>query len=258
MVNCFQEKYAKYYDLIYKDKDYKKECDYLEAIFSKFMKKHPKTILDLGCGTGGHAIPLAKRDYKVTGIDASEAMINIAYEKSKKDNQKIKFYVGRIQDFKLNKKFDIVISMFSAMDYLTDYFDLERSLFNIKSHLKKSSLFIFDFWNGTAVMNDFSPIKTKVISNDDILIKRESITKLNKEKQICTIIFKCFLYKRNKLLDKTEEVHQVRYYFLKDMSNILKDNGFEILGMFPFLTFRKKIKRSDWNITVIARLTRED
>jgi ubiquinone/menaquinone biosynthesis C-methylase UbiE len=61
MANCFEEKYAQYYDLIYKNKNYKKECDYLEKIFRKFLNKKPKTILDLACGTGSHAIILAKR-----------------------------------------------------------------------------------------------------------------------------------------------------------------------------------------------------
>ena len=83
--------YGKYYDIIYADKDYEKECDFLEEIFRNYSKIIPKTILDGGCGTGGHAIPLAERGYEVTGIDLSEEMINIAKEKASKTGVNIDF-----------------------------------------------------------------------------------------------------------------------------------------------------------------------
>jgi len=59
------ERYAEYYDLIYQDKDYEKEYDFIEEIFQNFSSNPVKTIFDGGCGTGGHAIPLAKRGYQI-------------------------------------------------------------------------------------------------------------------------------------------------------------------------------------------------
>ena len=75
---------AEVYDLIYKDKDYERECDFLEEIFKKYSTIFPvKTVLDAGCGSGGHAIPLAKRGYRVVGFDLSEVMISQARKKAK-------------------------------------------------------------------------------------------------------------------------------------------------------------------------------
>jgi predicted TPR repeat methyltransferase len=53
--------YAKYYDLLYQEKNYEEECDFIEQVFRGFSKLKVKSILELGCGTGGHAIPLARR-----------------------------------------------------------------------------------------------------------------------------------------------------------------------------------------------------
>ena len=50
------ERYAEYYDLIYQDKDYERECDFIEDIFRRFSSDPVRTVLDGGCGAGGHAI----------------------------------------------------------------------------------------------------------------------------------------------------------------------------------------------------------
>ncbi len=78
----FGQDYADQYDLLYTDKDYEAECDLIEEVFRKYGNGRISTILDLGCGTGNHAIPLASRGYHVTGIDISEDMITHAQKKA--------------------------------------------------------------------------------------------------------------------------------------------------------------------------------
>jgi len=80
--------YARFYDLLYQDKDYKVECDFLEKVFSKFSTRRINSILDLGCGTGSHSLPLAKKGFHLTGVDQSKTMINQAKEKALKENLK--------------------------------------------------------------------------------------------------------------------------------------------------------------------------
>ena len=75
--------YGEYYDIFYDDKDYEQECDFVQKIFKKYSSSPVKSILDAGCGTGGHSIPLALRGYEVTGIDASPVMIKKARQKAK-------------------------------------------------------------------------------------------------------------------------------------------------------------------------------
>jgi len=84
-MNVFQKDYAYAYDHLYHDKDYEKECDFIETIFQKFTSE-VKTVLDLGCGTGGHALILSSRGYKVTGIDRSEDMLKIAKKRAHDEN----------------------------------------------------------------------------------------------------------------------------------------------------------------------------
>ena len=74
------EDYSAVYDALYRDKDYQAETDFLGEVFNKYAKSHPQTILDLGCGSGAHAFGLTRRGYRVTGVDRSERMLELARE----------------------------------------------------------------------------------------------------------------------------------------------------------------------------------
>ena len=66
--------YAKYYNLIYADKEYDKEVDYILSLIDKNSDSNT-SLLDVGCGTGRHALEFYNKNYSVTGIDISEQMI---------------------------------------------------------------------------------------------------------------------------------------------------------------------------------------
>ena len=141
------EKFGEYYDLIYQYVDYKKECDLLEEVFSKYCQKKPRSILDVGCGTGSHSIILSKRGYDVTGIDLSRVMIEKAREKAEKEKIRVEYYVQDMRNIKLKRKFDCAICMFGGFGYINTYDDLVRLLSGVKNHLNRDGLFIFEFWN---------------------------------------------------------------------------------------------------------------
>ena len=72
-------KYSEYYDLLYGDKDYSFESEYLYKHMTS--DKELKSLLELGCGSGGHAEFFSKKGIDITGIDMSSSMIEIAKNK---------------------------------------------------------------------------------------------------------------------------------------------------------------------------------
>ena len=76
MSDTFGAAYAQQYDLLYQDKDYDAEVALLERLFHAHDLEG-MAVLDLGCGTGQHAIRLAQRGYDVTGVDRSPEMLRI-------------------------------------------------------------------------------------------------------------------------------------------------------------------------------------
>ena len=74
--------YSRYYNLLYKDKDYSGETGFIHDLIQKHSPA-AKTILDLGCGTGRHDFLLAEKGYAITGVDMSEEMLLIARSQSR-------------------------------------------------------------------------------------------------------------------------------------------------------------------------------
>ncbi|MDY0327537.1 MAG: class I SAM-dependent methyltransferase, partial [Arcobacteraceae bacterium] len=69
-MNQFGDLYSQYYDLLYSDKDYIGEVEYVDSLIKANSNK-VETLLDMGCGTGKHAELFCDKGYKVHGIDLS-------------------------------------------------------------------------------------------------------------------------------------------------------------------------------------------
>jgi len=245
-------KYGEYYDILYQDKDYEKECDFLEEIFVKYGG-NIKSILDAGCGTGEHAIPLAKRGYEVVGFDASEDMVKRAKEKAKNSNTNINFQIMDLRDFQFNRKFDAQICMFAVMDYITKTEDILKTLRNVRKHLKEKSLFVFDFWNGLAVLRILPSVRVKTVEYKGIKIIRTVEPELDAFNHISKSHYKLISIKNNKVIDEIEETHVIRFYFPQEIKHYLEDTGFELLKICPFMDLNGKVDENVWNIVAIAK-----
>ena len=69
--------YARYYDLLYRDKDYAAEAEYVARTVRAALPG-ACTVLELGCGTGRHGCLLASKGFHVHGIERSREMVQMA------------------------------------------------------------------------------------------------------------------------------------------------------------------------------------
>jgi len=253
MVNdkVFDQKYAKYYDLFNKNKDYSKECDFLEKVFEKYFPGKVKKILDLGCGTGIHAQNLSKIGYGMDGLDLSQAMLNIA------DSRNIpgaKFYLGDMSQFNINQRYDVCTSMFAAFGYLTKNKQIESALKSIKGHLNPGGLFILDVWNGLGVMHELPTSRVKISSPGDYKITRTSYPCLDAKNHICKVKFDVKIQEDNEEIDFYEETHNMRFFFPQELKKYFQDSGFEILEICKMFQLGTEVNENDWNMSIISRL----
>ncbi len=232
------DKFGKYYNEIYSSfYDYKLECDNLEIMFKRFCKSRPKEILDIGCGTGTHAIELARRGYKLTGIDVSKVMIEKAKDKAKNANLNIDFRVMDMRSMALNSKFDVAICLFGGFGYMLTNKDLKGFFKGLKSLLAKNSIFVFEFWNVKEIKPGFrSWIKAEDEKKETKLIRLNE-SKFDAKSKILTLSMEFFVFNKTKLLDSFTETHKLRCFDVLEIEEFLKDNNFNLLA-----TYKKDVK----------------
>lgn len=246
-LNLSFEDYAKYYDFIYQDKDYNRECDFIEEIFK--TTKKPKNILEIGCGTGSYTKILLNRGYKVTGIDISSEMLKIAREKCS-----TKFIKEDIKSVKIDEKFDCCLAMFAVIGYIIKNRDIIETLINIRKHLKPNGIFIFDVWNGLNVMRILPEQRIKIVENNEVKIIRNAIPNLLAFRHICEINYKLLiLNKQENTYCEINEKHTVRYYFPQEIIYYLEESGFKVINISPFLNLKGKVDENVWNMCIVAK-----
>lgn len=137
--------YANTYDKEEFTKGTVTEVDFIE---SEIEFDSTRKILDVGCGTGRHAIELAKRGYQVTGIDLSEDQLKRAKEKGESEVVEVTFLQGDARDFSFDEPFDVVIMMCEGAFPLMETDEMNfRILQNAERSLKESGKFIFTTLN---------------------------------------------------------------------------------------------------------------
>ncbi len=244
--------YAKYYDIMYQDKDYHTECDIIERIFKRH-ESTVKSILDIGCGTGNHFIPLTERGYYVIGVDASTEMLNILRQKI--DSQmRERIHESRIQDLDIKNKFDAVISMFAVLNYVTDTDELLQVFKNIHMFLNPGGLFIFDIWYGPAVTRVKPDTRVKSVTDGDVTVERIVVPEWDIFNHTVKSHYTLRAFKGNKILDDVRETHILRYFFPQEIIYFLEQTGFEVLSFSEFMDLDKPPSMDVWDAMIVARV----
>lgn len=116
--------------------EYRSYCDHVGSLFKKYAKREILSLLNLGCG-GGKNVSNLKREFDVTGLDISPAMIELA----KESNPECVFVQADMRSFTLEKRYDAIL-IDDAVAYITTEEDL-RSLFkNAYEHLSSGGVMI--------------------------------------------------------------------------------------------------------------------
>ena len=214
--------YAGYYDLLYCDKDYAGESEYVAAHIRKQAPK-AKRILDLGCGTGAHAEHLARMGYTVHGVDMSEAMLVRAEARKAtlppEVAARLSFSLGDVRTVRTGDTYDAVISLFHVMSYQTTNADLQAAFETGYIHLESGGLFLFDFWYGAAVLTQQPEVRVKRLEDEEIKVTRIAEPVMHVNENVVDVNYTVFI--EAKVLDKVEQVretHRMRYLFLPELA----------------------------------------
>jgi len=254
---AFGKEYADQYDTFYHDKDYEAECDLIEEVFRRYTDNPVKSILDLGCGTGNHAIPFAKRGYQVTGVDRAPEMITQAKAKLQSQTSqsqfKPDFFEGDVRCLDLNQTFDVVIMMFAVLGYQLTNDDVSDTLRTVRRHLKQGGVFIFDVWYGPAVLAIRPGDKNREIPTADGKVIRMASGELDVRQHLCEVNYTLLQIAGDRIVSNSNETHRMRYFFPMEIEQMLTCNKMKLENLTAFPNLEKPADETTWNVLGIGK-----
>lgn len=212
------------YDNLYEN--YQDDLHYIE----NHLKKKKDTIIELACGTGRLAIPMAKQGFDVYAVDIHEGMLQLAIEKAKKQNVQVHFTVQDCTQLQLPISSNFIyMTGNSFQHFLTN--ESQNALFqSVKKHLHPGGEFIFDTRN--AILSELSIVdeyeESLVNSNSEKLTIQH-----REEYDPVTQILTCHaLHKLEHSASTFEDSILLRYTYPMEMKRLLAQNGFELLHLY--------------------------
>ena len=249
--------YAQYYDLLYRSKNYEAESAYVEDLMNRYAIKPVKTILELGCGTGRHALLFAEKGYTVHAVDFSENMLAAAQDRKRSLPQEIadrlQFQIGDIRNVRRETSYNVVMALFHVMSYQAQHSDLKAVFANASAHLQKDGLFIFDVWYGPGVLTDLPVTRVKRMKDEKIMVTRIAEPEILPNDNLVDVYYEILV--RNLKTDQIEllnETHRMRYLFQPELEAFMNVHDMELVAGEAWLT-AEPLSLGVWNACFVGR-----
>ncbi len=219
--------FSRFYDRLTTDVEYARRADYLLALFERH-RGHPRSLLDLACGSGSLTVELAARGVEMTGVDASEDMLALAAEKAEEAGVSALLLRQDMRELDLYGTVEGAVCVLDSLNHLLTTADLLRTFQRLGLFIEPDGLLIFD-------VN--TPYKHREVLGDNAFV-------LEEEGLFCTW--------RNRLIERTCEVeilldffveegaHYTRYedtvreraYSRRMLEKLLRQAGFTLLAVY--------------------------
>lgn len=226
------DQYARYYDLLYRDKDYRGETDFVLSLLQDHAPGS-KRIFEMGCGTGIHAQMLAEAGHTVHGIDFSDTMLATAAERRQglaaELQERLSFDSGDVRTYRAGRSFDVVLSLFHVFSYQTANADLQAAFATAASHLNSGGVFIFDYWYGPAVLVQRPETRIKRMQDGGLSILRMAESNVDDIRNVVEVNYETIVTVEG-FSESIFESHKMRYLFIPEIQIFAENNGFEAVN----------------------------
>lgn len=249
--------YARYYDLLYRDKDYSVEAEYVAKSLRQYAPRATR-ILELGCGTGAHAEFLARMGYSVHGIDLSETMLARAEARKARMPSEIaarmSFSAGDVGSVRRGKTCDAVISLFHVISYQSTDAALDSFFKTAAAHLHPGGLLLYDFWYGPAVLMQRPEVRVKRLEDREIKVTRIAEPAMHVNDNVVDVNYTVFIeVNATGKIEQVRETHRMRYLFLPELRRY-QQGEFDELGTYEWMSSAPPSEQAWAGFQVLARV----
>lgn len=214
------------YDRLTNDVDYEATVAFYKEIL-KMERVHPRTAADLACGTGSVAAILARDGLQVIGVDMSEDMLTVAFDKTVDMENRPVFVCQRLQDLHLRRAVDLAVCALDSMDYITDPGDCKKAILRIYKALNPGGIFIFDVNTPQKLRN----MDGQVFLDEDEDVYCVWRGEFDEQTNICSYGMDLF-QRRGDSWHRSFEEHREYAYSAETLVGFLKEAGFTAVEVY--------------------------
>lgn len=187
------------------------------------------SLLDLACGTGTLAVMMAKRGWKVFGVDASEGMLREGTRKIEGTRYPVRFSRQDMQGFELPERVTLVVCMFDAVNHLTSANALLSCFRSVYSALIPGGYFIFDANNERCYKTVWRQTEVTHEKRFTVILENSFDVPTRIGKSRVTLFVR-----RGDLFERKMETVRERYYPRDEIEHMLRRAGFQVLESTDF------------------------
>lgn len=208
------------YDRLTNDVDYEAVADYYRTLMER-EGVHPRTAVDLACGTGSISEILARQGLAVTGVDMSEEMLTQAAAKTAALPNPPVFVHQKLEKLSLPRGVDLAVCALDSLDYITNPRDCAEAIRRVYRALNPGGMFIFD-------VN--TPEKLRAMDGQIFLDEDEDVYcvwrgEFDEGSNICSYGMDLFCREQDRWIRSFEE-HREYAYSRSQLTEYLKQAGF--------------------------------
>jgi SAM-dependent methyltransferase len=131
------------YEVMFSDEAFRRATEDVDRLLS-LIGTPPRQVMDLCCGPGRHAIPLAQRGIEVTAVDLSPFLLDKARENARIAGVSVEFVHSDMRRFARLNAFDAVLNLYTSFGYFPSREDDNRVLANIYASLRPGGVVVID------------------------------------------------------------------------------------------------------------------
>ena len=228
-MNEFTDNLTKYADPVEYDKiheGYTVDLDYI----TNYLGERKETIIELACGTGRLAIPLAKLGHTVYGVDIDEGMLALAEQKAIAEGVTLHLSVQDCTKLALPIQANFMYMTGNSFQHFLTNESQDALFTSVKKHLKKGGEFVFDTRN--PILSELSVVDTyeETYERNGETIHVTSVETYDPLKQILTCTSSYTSPTGN-----YEDSIKLRYTYPLELQRLLAQHGFEVVAIYGSL-----------------------
>lgn len=175
-------------------------------------------VLDLGCGPGRHALELARRGFRVTGVDRTARYLEQARDAANAERLEVEWVRADMRAFRRERAFDAAISLFTSFGYFDDPAEELRVLENVSASLKPGGRLVMDLLGKEVLARKFQPTAWSRLADGRLWLEERTV------KDDWSTVESLWI-----LVDETGRLERrvrVRLYSAVELRNLLLGAGF--------------------------------